>query len=673
MIAKFAFLSLFPYFNSKTINLTCVEHYLRLLLGLLALQGGISDNLPAQGVPFQKGVNLTQWFQAPSARQIQFTRFTREDFEQIKSLGCDVIRLPINLHFMTDGPPNYQIDPLFYTFLDQVVDWTEELDIHLILDNHTFDPSVATDPQVGEVLVKVWSQMAQHYKDRSESLYYEVLNEPHGIADSLWGAIQGKVIQAIRAEDPVHTIIVGGTDFNSYRKLQSIPIYDDDNLIYTFHFYDPFLFTHQGATWVSPSMLPLADIPFPYDESRMPSLPAELLGTWIGFNYLNYPLSGNVASVQSLIDIALQFRKERGVPIYCGEMGVYKPNSQQKDRVYWYEQVRSYLDQNNIPWTSWDYEGGFGLFENGSNELFDHDLNVPLLKALDFNTPSQTEYQQIPEAEGFPIYGDFIEKDVFESSYFSGFLDYYSQDQPNHGEYCIKWSEAEQYGIIGLDLKPDKDLTRLVEEGYAIDLMIRGDQPGTSIDFRFMDTQIPGTDDRPWRMGITIDEGLVTWDGRWHHLHIPLQNFTERGAWDDGWYDPIGAFDWTAIDRMEFVAEHHPLGNARIWLDQIHITNLDTAQVNITTVFSDTPTSFLRTIADQISIYPNPVEETLNIHTGQSLPLSAEMIDPLGRSHREISFSNRASILVDGLAPGLYVLTIRYKSEIVHLDKILVR
>jgi hypothetical protein len=89
--------------------------------------------------PFHRGVNLTGWFQAGSARQIQFTRFAEQDFLDIKSLGCDVIRLPINLHFMTDGAPDYTVDPLFFHFLDQVVDWCEELELHLILGNHTFD------------------------------------------------------------------------------------------------------------------------------------------------------------------------------------------------------------------------------------------------------------------------------------------------------------------------------------------------------------------------------------------------------------------------------------------------------------------------------------------------------------------------------------------------------
>src|SRR5262245_48454782 len=75
-------------------------------------------------VPFSKGVNLTSWFQASSAQQIQFSKFTRKDFERIKSLGCDVIRLPINLHAMTNGEPDYTLDPLFLSFLDQAVTWS---------------------------------------------------------------------------------------------------------------------------------------------------------------------------------------------------------------------------------------------------------------------------------------------------------------------------------------------------------------------------------------------------------------------------------------------------------------------------------------------------------------------------------------------------------------------
>ncbi len=54
---------------------------------------------------------------------------------------------------------------------------------------------------VDKVLVPVWSQMAAHYRSRSNLLHYEILNEPHGITDVRWSQIQQQVINAIRAVD----------------------------------------------------------------------------------------------------------------------------------------------------------------------------------------------------------------------------------------------------------------------------------------------------------------------------------------------------------------------------------------------------------------------------------------------------------------------------------------
>jgi endoglucanase len=182
----------------------------------------IASPLWGAEAPFKRGVNLTGWFQASSARQIQFTKFTKQDFVNIKSLGCDVIRLPINLHSMTYGEPNYVIDPLFFSFLDEVVSWAEELELHLILDNHSFDPSVDTDPNVVNILVPVWTQMAEHYKESSNFIYYEILNEPHGISDKIWNSIQQTVINAIRSVDQKHTIIVGPASSNTCPSMKMI-------------------------------------------------------------------------------------------------------------------------------------------------------------------------------------------------------------------------------------------------------------------------------------------------------------------------------------------------------------------------------------------------------------------------------------------------------------------
>ncbi len=525
-------------------------------------------------MPFKRGVNLTNWLQTSGPRQIQFAKFTRRDFENIKSLGCDVIRLPINLHYMTGGAPDYTIDPLFFYFLDQIVDYAEDLELHLILDNHTFDPAVNTDPNIGDILTPVWTRMAEHYKDRSKYLYYEVLNEPHGISDAKWNQIQQNVVGAIRAVDQKHTIIIGPSGWNSYNNLKYMPEYNDDNLIYTFHFYDPFLFTHQGASWTDPSMEPLAGVPFPYDAARMPGCPPELKGTWIESSLRYYQNDGTVKRVKELIDIAVDFQNKRNAPLLCGEFGVYIPNSNNDDRVYWYEIVRNYLEDHRIAWTIWDYTGDFGLFEAGSNEMFDYDLNIPLVEALGLIAPPQKEFVLKPDSTGFDIYLDYIGRDISESSWASrGIIDFYSQDGPVIGKYCIHWSGVDQYQHIGFDYKPNKDLTTLLTEGYAIDLWLRGDTPGISFDIRFIDTKTGEPDDHPWRMRYTIDENLAAWNWKWRHVQIPLDEFTEHGSWDNEWFNPVGEYDWAAVDRFEIVSEHSDLEGVSFQFDNIRIVD----------------------------------------------------------------------------------------------------
>ncbi len=475
---------------------------------------------------------------------------------------------------MTDGHPDYTIDPLFTYFLDSAVSWAEELELYLILDNHTFDPSIDTDPNIGDILIPVWKQLANHYEERSNYILYEVLNEPHGISDALWNEIQQEVVDSIRQVDEKHTIIVGPANWNSYNNLSAMPEYDDTNLIYTFHFYDPFLFTHQGASWTDPSMEPLGGVPFPYNSDEMPECPPELLGTWIEDLIDNYEIDGTVERVNELIDIAVNFKNTRDVPLLCGEFGVHIPNSDNEDRTFWHEIVRNYLEENGIAWTIWGYEGGFGIFEEGSNEMFDYDLNVELLEALGFNIPPQEDYVLEPDTTCFDMYLDYVCENIFGSSWHSeGILDFYSEDNTYAGRHCIYWSGVEQYSNIGFDFYPVKDLTILVDSNYAFDFWVRGNNPDIKFDVRFIDTKTEDPDDHPWRMRYTIDNQTVQWDGQWHHVQIPLQEFTEHGSWDEGtWYDPVGDFTWAAVDWFDIVAEHDTLEGMNIYFDNIRVT-----------------------------------------------------------------------------------------------------
>lgn len=639
------------YLIMNTDILKCKSKVFACFMLLMILLCLFSFNVNAKECPFSRGVNITGWFQANSAKEIHFLTYTKTDFEQIKSLGCDVVRLPINLHFMTSGAPDYLLDPIFLGYLDKVVKWCEELSLHLIIDNHTFDVDSNTDPNIGQVLEKVWPQLAFHYINASDHIYFEVLNEPHGISDVKWNSIQQQVVVSIRKVNTKHTIIVGPTGWNSYNNLNAMPFYADNNLIYTFHFYDPFLFTHQGASWSD--LGPVQGIPFPYTENKMPHFPDELKGTWIEDNYNNYKNEGNMQQVRKLIDIAVDFAQQRNVPIYCGEFGVYDLYSNPNDRVSWYQQVRQYLDEKNISWTIWDYHGGFGLFNKGGNNLFENDLNIPLVEALGLNTPAQTPYVMRPDSIGIVLYSDMIAKGVNNLSYGNGDLDFFSDNSPNSGEYCIAWEGASQYQAIVFDFLPNKDLSLLVENNYGLSFLFRGNQPAAKYDVRFVDTKTDEANDRPWRMKTTIDDQMVKWDNQWHKVFVPLRNFVEGGAWDEVWYNAEGKFDWTAVDKLEFVSEYGPLGDYQLFIDDIAITNLDTAQVRVV----------VSALGNQInvpfaSIYNYNFSRSIKVSVTSDKKISYHLFDFMGRTYSNGSFEGQVSISTKQLLSGLYMLTL---------------
>ena len=571
--------------------------------------------------PFHRGVNLANWFENfSSISQIHFKLYKKKDFENIKSLGCDHIRLPLELFDMTGPAPDYALDPLLFTLLDQIIDWAEELNLYLILDNHSFDPSTATNPDIKDQLLAVWRQMADRYKNRSNLICYEILNEPHGISDTVWYNMLQQAIDTIRVYDQTHTLIVGPENWNNYNNLKDMPVFTDANLIYTFHFYEPHIFTHQGTNWSSPSMENLGGVPYPYDVARIPDLPEELKGTWIEDRYNAYPAEGNDAWVRSQIDTAIKFMNQRQVPLWCGEFGAYMLKSQTEDAARWLETVRTYFEDNGIIWAMHEYGDDFGIFKLDSHHLFEYDINIPIVEALGLTPPPQSEYQFLPDSIGFTIYDDYISQYIFKNNWLSvGRVDYYSQNSPVEGDFCISWQGSNQYDCLRFRFFPIHDLTLLEENDYLLDMWIRCSTQNVKIDVRLEDTDTDDPDDHPWRMRFTVDKSVVNWDGTWQHLQIPLTDFTEHGAYENNtWYNPQGDFDWSQVEYFVIDAQHHDLNDIELFFDHICIIEpSEQTAINISSRISPKTTELL-------PAYPNPFNPVTEIK--YSLPESEHVL-----------------------------------------------
>ena len=98
-----------------------------------------------------------------------------------------------------------------------------------------------------------------------DDVAFELLNEPKDAATTAaMNPIYAEAIRVIRETNPRRVIFVGPGKWNQISELPNLRLPDnDENLIVTVHCYDPFNFTHQGATWSSSDVKGLKGIVFP--------------------------------------------------------------------------------------------------------------------------------------------------------------------------------------------------------------------------------------------------------------------------------------------------------------------------------------------------------------------------------------------------------------------------
>ena len=214
----------------------------------------------------------------------------------------------------------------------------------------------------------MWRTLAQRYADRpAEKLFFEVLNEP-GVAIPIWNRQGPLLVQAIRREAPRHTIVYGPAHYQRIDVLSNMAPLPDDNVVYAAHFYDPMIFTHQGADWSDEDPLRYVNgVPFPLraSDDRIVALLARLTG------------EGRIkAGALVLKDVAAPWTEERVAaaigdaaawatrhrrPVIINEFGVLSFKAAAADRARWLRAVRTAAEHHCIGWTHWEYADGFGF------------------------------------------------------------------------------------------------------------------------------------------------------------------------------------------------------------------------------------------------------------------------------------------------------------------------
>jgi aryl-phospho-beta-D-glucosidase BglC (GH1 family) len=345
----------------------------RLALFLLALATVTMQAQQATSLAFQRanhlhrGINLSGWYEQTtdvSAARINAYN-TPADFALIKSLGFDHVRLPIDpAMLLADNTPSLR--PEVLALLDKSVSALNAAGLNVILDIHPADgwkTGLFKDDVGIARFIAFWTLFAQHFASTDpEKVFFEVLNEPTMDDLDRWQGIQARAIDRIRSIAPRHTIIATSAAYSHIDTLLDLAPVTDKNVIYTFHEYDPMWFTHQGATWGVPAWAFVHNVPYPSSpESILPILgqvtndrPKLQLQRYGWDRWDAARLGMEVAAVSA-------WAQRRGVPLYCGEFGVYKAFADPHARATWISDARNALESKHIGWAMWDYQNNFSL------------------------------------------------------------------------------------------------------------------------------------------------------------------------------------------------------------------------------------------------------------------------------------------------------------------------
>ncbi|MFL6737514.1 MAG: glycoside hydrolase family 5 protein [Sphingomonas sp.] len=330
------------------------------MLGLFALAslGAAPAALAAQAAspalqqsdqPFRRGVNVLGY--DPFWNEGGKRRFEWRHFGEIRRAGFDFVR--INLQAFRHMDVNGRLEGQWLAKLDEVVREAQKAGLGIILDEHDFDVcSNDVDPCRAKLLA-FWQQVAPRYSATPRNVAFELLNEPHDkLNGEVWNGLLAQALEVVRKTNPTRIVVVGPSHWNSLADLPLLKLPRDPNLLVTFHYYEPFHFTHQGATWAGDEVKQLHGVTWGSEKDR--------------------------TAIRGDFDKVAAWSRANHRPILLGEFGAYDKSGTPLDlRVAYIAADRSEAERHGFGWAYWQFEGDFVVWDMANQRWIG-----PILKGL---------------------------------------------------------------------------------------------------------------------------------------------------------------------------------------------------------------------------------------------------------------------------------------------------
>jgi hypothetical protein len=248
---------------------------------------------------------------------------------------------------------------------------------------------------------------------RADNIALELVNEPRisckGAEQVRWQEIVTNLVARARAGSKTISVIVSGGCGSTPGALIALrpERFDDPNVYYTFHYYEPFTFTHQGAQFITWPDKYLDQVPWPY--SRRPiEEPIKALQERLAALHMNsetertqfpaarnnlaryYAARHNAQTIESELSAVRAWATANNIQpnrVFIGEFGVWKrqaglPGALCIDRSAWTAAVRQAAEKQTFGWVFFHFDGTFGLIDSSGK------IDAATLHALGLGPPA---------------------------------------------------------------------------------------------------------------------------------------------------------------------------------------------------------------------------------------------------------------------------------------------
>lgn len=311
-----------------------------------------------------RGVNLSHWFEHEASAVV-----SAEELDELAGAGFDHVRLPVDPGHLGWRPDDPSFD---LSTLDAAVRRIVASGLVLVLDLHpsgSLKERIEATPSAQRAVIELWRELAGHYgRLEPDQLVFELFNEPqfYGRAEA-WNDFQRRLVSAVRQVAPEHLLIATFPRGGGIDGMEETKPLDDSRLAYSFHFYEPYLITHQGAPWwrgKPASVRHLTGLDYPAARVDFGRLGLDADGGRLG---AMLDVAGYIAAdwgperVAARIESARAWGERHGVRLLCTEFGAIDGRLDPASRQRWLSDVRRALEAAGIGWTVWDFGADFAI------------------------------------------------------------------------------------------------------------------------------------------------------------------------------------------------------------------------------------------------------------------------------------------------------------------------